>query len=210
MYSDRRLSSFYGPELKGLVKKSHLPTRICLVSAAVLMFALLGLFMYTGMAVLYIHFWVYVAAVGLIILLLLGAGAFAIYNRFDTDRARRNAAIVLGGVMLMLATMAYAFCSLFMGMLQPIGYYNSPNGENRIVIMKSNADKGSIIQAYPAIGNHFYVAALESEMIHSNGVISGVEWDGERLAKVQLEDIDGNDTELTVDFSLLYEGEAAE
>lgn len=207
MYSDRRLSSFYGPDLKGPVKKSHLPTRVCLVSAAVLMFALLGLFMYTGMAVLYIHFWVYVAAVSLIVLLLLGAGAFAIYNRFDTDRARRIVAIILGGLMLMLATMAYALCSLFMDMLQPIGYYDSPNGENRIVIMKSAADQGSVIEAYPAIGSSFYVAALESEQVLSNGVISGVEWEGERLAKVFLEDIDGNDTVLTVDFSILYAGE---
>ena len=43
----------------------------------------------------------------------------------------------------------------------------------------------------------------------ANGVISGVEWEGERLARVRLEDAGGNETELTVDFSILYGDEEA-
>lgn len=208
MKTDRRISSFYGPDLTSTVKKSNLPTRICLISAVSLMMALLLFIMYTGSAILYIRFWVYPAVAGLILMLFLGAGAFAIYNRYDTQRARRNAAIILGGLMVMIGMMVFSVCSLFTNMWKPVGFFDSPEAENRIVVMSSQADEGVLIEAYPAIGNHFYVAGLESEKVHSNGVISGVEWEGERLAKVLLEDIDGNDTELVVDFSILYAGEA--
>ena len=206
MKSDRRLSHFYGPDLTAPVKKSNLPVRICLISALSLLMALLLFLMYTGSAVLYIHFWVYPAVASLIVLLLLGAGAFAIYNHFDSQKARRVSAIILIGVMLLFGTFGFTLCQIA-AMQKPARFYDSPGGENRIVIMLTTADQGVVVTAYPAIGNHFYVAGLESELVQSNGVISGVEWEGERLAKVKLEDIDGNDTELTVDFSILYAGE---
>ena len=208
MKTDRRLSSFYGPDLTKPVKKSNLPVRICLISAVSLLMMLLLFIMYTGSAVLYIHFWVYPAVVGLIAMLFLGAAAFAIYNRCESQRASRNAAILLIGFMVMVGMAIFSVCSLFTNMWRPVGFFDSPEGENRIVVMRSQADQGSLIEAYPAIGNHFYVAGMESEKVLSNGVISGVEWEGERLAKVYLEDVDGNDTELVVDFSILYAGEA--
>ena len=207
MKNDRRISRSYGPELSQPVKKNSLPTRICLISAASLMMALMLFIMYTGSAVLYIHFWVYPAVASLIVFLLLGAGAFAIYNRCNSQKARRNAAIILIGFMLMVGVVGFTFCSLFTSMWQPVAFFDSPNAENRIVVMRSRADEGSIIEAFPAIGNHFYVAGLESGQVQSNGVISGVEWEGERLAIVKLEDINGNDAQLTVDFSVLYSGE---
>lgn len=205
-YNNRRLYS-PAPDLKGPLPQNRLPGRICIVSAAVLMFVLLGFVMYTGSAVLYIHFWVYPAVVCAIILLLLGAGAFAIYNKMGSERARRNAAIVLVGVMLMFGTIGYTICQIT-AMQKPAGFFDSPEGENRIVVMLTQADEGVVVSAYPAIGDHFYVAAIESEHVLSNGVVSGVEWEGERLAKVLMEDIDGNDVELVVDFSVLYAGEA--
>lgn len=205
VYNDRRLYS-PGPEIKGPLTRNRLPIRICLVSAAVLMFALLGFIMYTGTAVLYVHFWVYTAVVCAVVLLLLGAGAFAIYNKMGSERARRIAAIILIGVMLMFGTFGYTICQV-MTLQKPAGFFDSPKGENRIVVMLAQTDNGVVVSAYPAIGNHFYVAAIESEHILSNGVVSGVEWEGERLAKVLMEDIDGNDVELVVDFSPLYSGE---
>ena len=208
MINDRRLYS-PAPDLKGPVSDHRSQTRICLIAAAALMFALMAFVFYTGTAVLYIHYWVYVAAAALIILLLLGAGAFAIHGRLKGERARRNTAIILIGVMALLGTMAMTLCTTFADLQKPLGIYASPEGENRIVVFTSDMDEGSMITAYPAIGNHFYVAALESEMIHSNGIISGVEWEGERLAKVKMEDINGNDVELTVDFAPLYGGEGA-
>ena len=75
--------------------------------------------------------------------------------------------------------------------------------------MAMRVEQGAVVTAYPAIGNHFFVAGLESEEVLSNGVISGVEWEGERLARVRLEDAGGNETELTVDFSILYGDEEA-
>ncbi len=207
MFNDRRLYSPM-PDLRNDQAPSRTPIRVCLIAASALMFALMAFIFYTGSAVLYVHFWVYIAAVFAIILLLLGAGAFAIHRRVKGEHARRNVAIVLVGVMLMLATTALAFCAAFMGYQKPAGFFDSPNAENRIVVMTSEADGGTLVTAYPAIGNHFYVAAIECEGVLSNGVVQGVEWEGERLAKVLLEDVDGNDVEIVVDFALLYAGES--
>ena len=208
MINNRRLSRFYAPELSKPVKKSSVPTKVCLSLALGFMLALALFLMYTGSAVLYIHFWVYIAAALLIVMLLLGAGAFAIYNKCNSDHTRRIAAIIQGGLLLLFLSMGIAVCQVA-ALQKPAGFFDSPEGENRIVVMTTDADEGVIVTAYPAIGSHFYVAGLESETVHCNGVISGVEWEGERLAKVMLEDIDGNDTELTVDFSILYAGEDA-
>jgi len=206
MYRDRRLYS-PGPDLKGPITHSTLPMKVCLFAAMGVAVLLAGFVWFTGSAVLYIHSWVYAAAVLLVILLLLGAGACAIYNRMNTELSRRNAAIILIGFMLMLGMTAFALCSGMAAIQEPIGFYDSPEGENRIVIMRSPAEQGDLIVAYPAIGNHFYVAALPSEQVFSNGVIQGIEWEGERLAKVLLEDVNGDDTFITVDFALLYAGE---
>ena len=210
MKNDRRLSYYYGPEDTAPVTKNSLPTKVCLISAFSLLMALMLFLMYTGSAVLYIHFWLYPAVAGLILFLLLGAGAYAIYNHCNSSKARRTAAIIGIGFMLMVGAIVFAFCSMFAKMLQPIGFFDSPEGENSIVIMRSQADEGELIQAYPAIGTQFYVAGLVCDGVLSNGVISGVEWEGERLAKISLEDINGNDAELTVDFSVLYDGEGEE
>ena len=78
MSNYRRLLN-YGPDLtEPAGTPSKLPAKICLISAVVLMFALMGFIMFTGSAVLYVHFWVYIVAVILIVLLLLPAGALTI------------------------------------------------------------------------------------------------------------------------------------
>lgn len=206
MYRDRRLYS-PGPDLKQPITHSTKPTKICLILALVVMFLLGAFIWFTGTAVLYIHYWVYIAVAALVVLLLVGAGAFAIYNRMNTERSRRVAAIILIGVMLMLGTSVFAICSAFASIQQPLGFFDSPEGENRIVVLRSETEEGTLIEAYPAVGSHFYVAALPSESVITNGVVHGVEWEGERLAKVLLQDVDGNDTFVTVDFAPLYEGE---
>lgn len=209
MSSYRRLYA-YGPDLtpKTPLRKSKLPGRICLISAVVLMFALMGLFLYTGSAVMYIHTWIYIAAVGLILLLLMAAGGFALYNAIKSDRASKFAGLFMIAVLLVVGSVVFAFCQVA-AMRKPIGFHDSPNGENRIVVMTMPVDQDVVVTAYPAIGNHFFIAGLESGEVLSNGVITGVEWEGERLAKVMMEDAEGNDTELTVDFSILYAGETA-
>ena len=118
--------------------------------------------------------------------------------------------MILMGIMALLLTVCVAFVSAFANVQKPAAFYDSPEGENRVVVMLTDDIDGVLVTAYPAIGNHFYVAALESEIVRSNGVIYGVEWEGERLAKVKMEDGDGNDTELIVDFAPLYGGESAE
>lgn len=210
MKNDRRLSSFYGPDTtpKAPLWKSEVPGKVCLIAAAVLMVALMGLFMYTGSAVMYIHAWVYIAAVGLIVLLLLAAGGFAIYNAIRSERASKFVGLLMIAILLLAASVGFALCQVA-AMRKPVSFHDSPNGENRIVVMAMRVEQGAVVTAYPAIGNHFFVAGLESEEVLSNGVISGVEWEGERLARVRLEDAGGNETELTVDFSILYGDEEA-
>lgn len=198
-----------GPDLRKPASTFNLPIKICLISAVSLILALMLFIMYTGTAILFVHFWVYVAVAALILLLLLGAGVLAIIGRIKGSSGRRIAGIALGGVMLMLAGFAFSIVSIFFDIQKPVAFYDSPEKENRIVVMLTDDVKGKLVSAYPAIGNHFYVAVIDSGMIHSNGVITGVEWEGERLAKVQLEDIDGNDAELVVDFAPLYSGETA-
>lgn len=209
MSNYRRLLN-YGPDLtEPAGTPSKLPAKICLISAVVLMFALMGFIMFTGSAVLYVHFWVYIVAVILIVLLLLTAGALTIYGKVRNASKRRIVGIALLGVLMLVAIFGLTLGMAFVDIQKPVAFYDSPEGENRIVVMLTQDSEGVLVTAYPAIGNHFYVAAIESEVIHSNGVITGVEWEGERLAKVQMEDIDGNDTELVVDFALLYSGETA-
>ena len=204
MYNTRRLN-YPAPDLTGPYKPNRLPTRICLISAASLCLSLLLFIMYTGNLVLYVHFWAYIAVAALIVLLLLAAGAFAIRNRIKSDRARSNTTIVLFGFLIMLALIAVSVCwSLGEMYMKPVGYSDSPEGDNSIVIMKTAGEGGSYISAYPAIGKHFYVAAIESDFILSNGVIQGVDWEGDRKATVRLLDAEGNETSLVVDFSPLY------
>lgn len=201
MMRNRRLPVPIDPE-KALTSRK--PEKICLTVAAVLT-AIFFLFMwFTGSAVMYVHLWVYLAAISAIVLALLAAGALAIYRNLTTDRARRNGSITLIGLMVMFVTLAIVLCTSASIVERPVAFYDSPEQENTIVVMSTSAEQGVLITAYPAIGRNFYVAGLKSEIVHSNGIIQGVEWEGERLAKVILCDINGNDTALTVDFSLLY------
>lgn len=211
MMRDRRLYS-PAPVLKGpQAPFSKLPVRICLISALFVFLGLMLFMRYTGSAVLCVYFWIYIAAVGAIVLLLLTAGVFGICHRVRSERARRNWAIVLGGILVMLAMSLLTVCLTLSDMYQkPIGYYDSPEGKNRIVVLRTEGEKGAYYSAYPAIGDAFYVAALESDIIQSSTGIQGVKWPTETLAEVQLKDMEGNDAVISVDFSPLYAEPEAE
>lgn len=205
--NNRRLYS-PGPTLKGPVTFSKLPVRICIISAFVLMLCLMLFIRFTGGAILYVNFWVYVAAVGAITLLLLGAGCLGIWHRVKSEQARMATAVGLGSVMIVLALVLAIFCvSLSENVQKPIGYYDSPEGNNKLVVMRTIAEEGAIYTAYPAVNEHFFFAALDSGTVQSSTGIAGVEWPQENLAQVQFKDLDGNPAVLTVDFSLFYEGE---
>lgn len=205
---DRRLYS-PAPPLRGPVTFSKLPVRICVGLAFLLMLALLLFVRYTGNAVLCVHFWIYIAAVGAMTLLLLTAGVFGIWHRVKGESARRITGIVLFSVVGMLALCLATVCATLSDTYQkPIGYYDSPEGKNRIVVMRTEGEGGPLYTAYPAIGNAFYVAAMESDIVQSNTGVGGVQWPEENRAEVHLKDLDGNDALISVDFSVLYEGEA--
>lgn len=211
MKYDRRLYS-PGPTLKGPVTFSKLPVGICLGIAGGLMLALMGFVWFTGSAVMYIYFWAYLAVICVIILALLTAGVFGICHRIDSERTRRTAGIIMGSFVVMLGMFAAMVCSFFAeNYMVPVGFEDSPEGENRIVIMRTLADEaGDAYTAYPAIGNHFYLVLAEPDIVVSEGVIQGVHWEGERKAIVTLTDMEGNDATLTVDFEPLYGGDGEE
>lgn len=210
MKYDYRLYS-PGEELKGPDSFSKLPVRICLSTAAGLMLALTGFVWFTGSSVVFVHFWAYLAVVSAIALLLITAGAFGIAHHISVERTRRTAGILMGSFIVMLGMAAATVCGFFAeNYLKPVGFVDSPEGENRIVIMRTMAEEGDAYTAYPAIGNYFYIVLAEPDIVVSDGVIQGVEWEGERKAVVTLTDIEGNDATLTVDFEPLYGGESEE
>lgn len=207
MKYDRRLYS-PGPDLKGPVQFSKIPVRLCLGLAMGLMLALAGFMWFTGTSVMYVHFWAYLVVVALIILLLLAAGVFGICHRLESERTRRTAGIILGSFVIMLGMMAAMVIGFFAeNYLVPVGFSDSPEGENQIVIMRTMAEEGDAYTAYPSIGRNFYIVIAEPDIVVSDGVLQGVEWEGERKAVVRLTDTEGNDAALTVDFAPLYGGE---
>ena len=205
MANDRRMMRF--PEIPDPRKQqSNLPEKVCLTAAVIVLFALLGFIWFTGLAVLYVRFWIYIAAASLIALLLLSAGAFAIYHKIKNDKTQKRMGIVLAGLVVGVAVFLIIFTTGFSTSRVPIQYSDSPNGKNQIVIMRSNKDDGSkLIEAYPSFNRKFFIPVQGIDMVLSNGVIQGVEWEGDWLAKVLLCDVEGNDTVITVDFSLIYD-----
>jgi len=201
---DRRSMLF--PEIPDPRKqKSNLPEKVCLISAVVLLCALLGFIFMTGLYVLYVHFWVYVAVISLIVMLLLSAAGFAIYHRIKGERTQRRMAIVLSGLGIGVAVFLIIFTTGFSTNRKPIQFSDSPSGENQIVIMRSTTDFGVLIEAHPSFNGKFFIPMPDTQAVHSNGVIQGVEWDGDWMARVLLCDIYGNDTVIEVDFSLIYD-----
>ena len=186
-------------------QKSNLPEKVCLISAVVLLCALLGFIFMTGLYVLYVHFWVYVAVISLIVMLLLSAAGFAIYHRIKGERTQRRMAIVLSGLGIGVAVFLIIFTTGFSTNRKPIQFSDSPSGENQIVIMRSTTDFGVLIEAHPSFNGKFFIPMPDTQAVHSNGVIQGVEWDGDWMARVLLCDIYGNDTVIEVDFSLIYD-----
>lgn len=204
MYNNRRL---YSPmqQAKDPESFSKLPVRICLSSAVFLALALILFIRLTGAYVLYIHYWVYVAVAAVILLLLLGAGAFGVWRRVQGERARKNVAITLIIVMVILALGAFSFCSMIASSyLKPVVFSHSPSGENSIVVMRTEAERGAQYTAYPLSGS-FYLAAVASEEIYSEMGVERVEWDGENVARVYMTDLDGKEAFITVDYTKFFE-----
>lgn len=203
MHNNRRI--FYPPvDIKLPSPRTNKPIKICLTAAAVLLMLFVCFMLFTGSTVAYIHFWVYVAVVGLIILLLLSAALYAGYNALKGEKTRKIVGYLLVGLMVMLVTCLCSLCmTLATTYMVPVGFSDSPEGENRIVIMKSEMEEGAMYNAFPAIGNHFYVGLISNEVISKESV-QGVEWQGERYVRVLLNDMEGNETAIVVDFAPLY------
>jgi len=138
-------------------------------------------------------------------MLLLSAAGFAIYHRIKGERTQRRMAIVLSGLGIGVAVFLIIFTTGFSTNRKPIQFSDSPSGENQIVIMRSTTDFGVLIEAHPSFNGKFFIPMPDTQAVHSNGVIQGVEWDGDWMARVLLCDIYGNDTVIEVDFSLIYD-----
>ena len=200
MRNDRRLYS-PAPNLNVPENFSKLPVRICLGSAIGLLMALVLFIRITGPHVLYIHYWAYMAVAAVILLLLLSAGALGAWHRVKGENARKYTAIALVCVLVVLALGAFFFCSsVATSYLVPVAYSHSPNGENSIVIMKTDMEDGSSYSAYPLSGC-FFLAAATSEEVYSEMGVERVEWEGENVARVYLTDMEGKEAFITVDYT---------
>lgn len=209
MHNDRRLYS-PAPNLNGKETFSKLPVRICLGSGIGLLLALILFIRMTGLHVLYIHFWVYIAVASLSALLLLTAGAFGIWHRVRGEKARRYTAIALGSVVVILLVVCSLFCSIVASSyMRPVAFSHSPGGENSIVIMRTEATEGALYMAYPLSGS-FYLAAATSEEVCSEMGVERVEWEGENIARVYVTNMDGKEEFITVDYTVLFDMEGSE
>ena len=157
-----------------------------------------------GLPVVVVGFMLFTGALADMKMLLLSAALYAGYNALKGEKTRKIVGYLLIGLMVTLVTCLCSLCmTLATTYMVPVGFSDSPEGENRIVIMKSEMEEGAMYNAFPAIGNHFYVGLISNEVISKESV-QGVEWQGERYVRVLLNDMEGNETAIVVDFAPLY------
>lgn len=204
MQKNRRMNS-YAPPMGEKPVFSKLPVRLCLIGALVVFTGLLAFVWMTGSQVLYIHYWVYMAVAAVVILLLLGAAAFAICHRIRDDRARKYTGIGLGALISVMAMVVGLFCNTVSDTYyKPVVTSTSPGGESSIIVMKTVLEEGNMYTAYPLSGS-FYLAGAPSEEVFSQMGVERVEWEGEYLVRVYMTDLEGKEACITVDYNKIFD-----
>lgn len=190
----------------------RLPQRLLLVGA-LCMAAFLAIFVTVpGGSLLFIHFWVYIAAAAAVPVLLLASLTVAIYRKI---RRRTPRLIVLWSmvtVIMAIAVVAFSLCMTYETYGEtPVAYYTAPDGNRLVVTRQVNMDTVTqtedsisysyIYSAYPMANKYFYYAAQGVRLETDRG-INLVEWSDDSLtATIYVTDYSGTEITATVSFA---------
>ena len=185
--------------------------RILLIAAAVFALLVPAMRLLPGER-LFIWYWVYIAALGLPIILLLAALAVKLHTSIRSKTPRMIATILSGFVVMVAVVVVYSLCSVYTQIgMNPAAYYTNPNNGNRLVIMKAVDFENSSEEerrtayyygAFPMSGKLFYYP-LRGDMMSTATGIDYVEWsDDGMIADVHIRDREDVEQIISVNFDL--------
>ena len=180
---DRRLYNPYLDEHKPS-STGQLIVRILLIASAVTALLVPALLFLPGES-LFVWYWIYIAVVGLPVILLLVALAVKLHQSIKKKLPRIIATALAAMVALFAATTTYSLCMLY-GQIgaNPSAYYTNPDTGNRMVIMKaidlentdeSDWDRAYFYGAYP-MRNKFLYYPARGDIVSTRTGIDYVEW----------------------------------
>ena len=187
-----------------------LMVRVLLIAAAVAALLVAALIFIPGQSLL-VWYWVYIAVIGLPIILLLIALAVKLHQVIKKKLPRIIATVLASMLVIFAVTTTYSLCMLY-GQIgaNPASYYTNPDTGNRMVIMKaidlentdeSDWDRAYFYGAYP-MRNKFLYYPMRGDIVSTRTGIDYVEWtNGGMGAAVHITDLDGKEQVLTVDFN---------
>ena len=187
-----------------------LMVRVLLIAAAVAALLVAALIFIPGQSLL-VWYWVYIAAIGLPIIFLLGALTFKLHQSIRSKWPRIIATGLAAMVTLFAITSTYTLCMLY-GQIgaSPVSYYTNPDTGNRLVIMRAldleNSDESGqnnvyFYGAYP-MRNKFLYYPERGDMTSTRKGVDYVEWINAGMgAAVHIIDTEGVEQVLTIDFN---------
>ncbi len=205
---NRRLPTPF-PETHGPSPYGGLIVRILLIAALVSALLVTALLFLPGERLL-VWYWVYIAAIALPVIFLLGALAVKLNQSIRSKWPRLIVTWLAGMIVLFAVVIVYSLCMVYSQVgANPVSYYTSPETGNRLVIMKAvdfdNTDEESGTSAYlygafPMAGKLFYYP-YRGDMISTATGIDYVEWtDGGMGAAVHITDLEGAEQILNISF----------
>ncbi len=189
-----------------------LPQRLLLIGALCVAAFLAAFIAVPGGSLLFIHFWVYIAAAAAIPVLLLASLTLALYRRIRSRTPRLIVLWTMITLMLFVCVIAFSLCMTYETYGEtPAAYYTAPNGNRLIVTRQVNMDTvqqsensisyNYIYTAYP-MANKFFYRADRGARFESNRGIDLVEWSEDGLtATIHATDYSGAEVSGLVSFA---------
>lgn len=207
----RRLS-YVNPLEDSVPAFGPLPQRLLLIGALCVAAFLAAFIAIPGGSLLFIHFWVYIAAAAAVPVLLLASLTVALYRRIRRRTPRLIALWSMITVTLAVVVVAFSLCMTYETYGEtPAAYYTAPNGSRLIVTRQANMDTVTqtedaisydyIYTAYP-MANRFFYRADKGARLETNRGIDLVEWSADSLtATIYATDYSGAEITASVSFA---------
>lgn len=198
-----------------------LPQCLMLVGALCVAAFLAAFIAIPGGSLLFIRFWVYIAAAAAIPVLLLASLTLALYRRIRRRTPRLIALWSMITIILIIVVVAFSLCMTYETYGEtPAAYYTAPNGNRLVVTRQVNMDTVTqtedsisysyIYTAYPMANKFFYHADRGARMETNRG-IDLVEWSDDSLtATIYATDYSGTEITAAVSFAEDAPNEGAE